>query len=138
MTAVPAAATSGTRPAAVPWGRARNSASTSGRSRRVDHVAGRREVGGCVAADRLVAAAARGQRDDVDERVAVEEPDQLGADVAGRADDPDADPQVRSGPAVRRDRRLRLQARAHGRARPFAEGRLLSRAGIGWTADMGA
>ena len=33
-----------------------------------------------------------GEPDDLDVRVAGEQPDQLGADVAGRADDPDPDP----------------------------------------------
>ena len=52
---------------------------------------------GCVAADRVVVAAARREPDDLDVRVASEEADQLGADVAGRADDPDADPELGPG-----------------------------------------
>jgi hypothetical protein len=89
-------------------------------------------------ADRVVVAAARCEPDDLDERVASEEPDQLRADVAGRADDPDADLRAGTRPAVRRDRRSGLEARAHGRAKPFAEGCLWPRPGIGWTAVMSA
>ena len=89
-------------------------------------------------ADWVVVAAASGEPDDLDERVAGEEPDELRTDIAGGADDPDADPELGSRPAVRRDRRNGLEARAHGRARPFAEGCLWPRPGIGWTAVMGA
>ena len=105
--------------------------------RGINRVAGGREVR-MDGANRLVAPATRGQRDDVDERVSIEDPDQLGADVAGRADDPDANAKVGARPAVRRDRRTRLEARAHGRARPFAEGCLERVPGIGWTTCMDA
>jgi hypothetical protein len=66
--------------------------------------------------DRLVAVATL-EPDDLDGGMATEQPDQLGADVAGRADDPDPD---RAGagirPAIRRDRARWLGRRAHGRA----------------------
>jgi hypothetical protein len=54
--------------------------------------------------------------------VAVEEPDEFRPDVAGRTDDPDADPLTRFRTAVHIGREPWLQARAHGRAKPFAEG----------------
>ena len=137
MTAVPAAATSGTISAAVPWGSARNTASTSdGAAASIAWPVVARC--GCVAPIGSCAPAAGGQRDDVDERVPVEEPDQLGADVPGRADDPDADAELGARPAVRLDRRTRLETRAHGRAEPFAEGCLWPGPGIGWTACMDA
>ena len=62
-----------------------------------DREVGRGEVR-VVAADRIVVAVAAGEPDDVDVRMARQQPDQLGADVAGRADDADADP---ARPAVR-------------------------------------
>ena len=90
MIAVPSAMRSGTSAAAVPWGRARNTASAGGQRRR----ARSRPVVGEVrvdAAERVAVAVAALEPDDRDVRVPRQEPDQLGADVAGRADDPDAD-----------------------------------------------
>ncbi len=67
-------------------------------------------------ADRLMAVAAL-EPDDLDRRMAAEQADQLGADVARCADDPDPDPAVRGiRPAIRRDRDRWLDSRAHGRA----------------------
>ena len=74
MIVVPAAASSGTISAAVPWGRARKTASTGG-SVGVDVEAGAREVG-VRRADRLGVASAALEPDDLDVRVAAEEPDQ--------------------------------------------------------------
>src|SRR3954447_21527764 len=87
-----------------------------------------------VAADRLVLPVAAGQTDDVDVRMARQDPDQLGADVAGRADDADpeaalavgSDPSLRPGDEprrpLRRDRRGRSEPRAHRRSRPLTGG----------------
>ena len=85
-------------------------------------------------ADRIVVAVAAGQADDRDVRMAGQEPDQLAAGVARGADDPDPDPprtasrigapfgtREEPGRAVRRDRRGRLESRAHGRVRPSRE-----------------
>ncbi len=78
-------------------------------------------------ADRVVVAAAAGEPDELDVRVAREQPDQLGADVPGRPDDADPDAPGTAGRihappgageadrATRRDPRERLEARAHGR-----------------------
>ena len=108
-----------------------------------------------MAADRLVVAVATGEPDDLDVRVARQEADELRADVAGRADDPDADPSRAavggdapfgaggprtSGPS-RSPRATRVpRSRAHA-----VPARRLSRevglgwlAGIGWTVVMGA
>ncbi len=91
---------------------------------------GRRQVR-MVAADRLVLAVATREPDDLDVRMARQQPDELRADVPGRPDDADTDA-PRAVPAVRRDaterageesrRRLarrdhrgRLETRAHGR-----------------------
>ena len=56
----------------------------------MDGQLGRREVR-VDAAERVVVAVAALEADEVDVRVAREEPDELGADVAGRPDDADAD-----------------------------------------------
>jgi hypothetical protein len=90
-------------------------------------------------ADRLGFASAALEPDDLDLGVAAQQADELGADVAGRTDDPDADPLAGARPAVRRDLCARLETRAHWRARPLTGGRLLARnEGIGWTAVMTA
>ncbi len=78
-------------------------------------------------ADRFGFAGASLEPRDLDVRVALEQADQLGADVARRPDDPDADPRGGAGAAVRRDSRLDA-ACAHGRTRPLAGGR----AAAGW------
>ena len=52
---------------------------------------GRGEVG-VVVADRLVLAVAPGEPDDLHVRMPAQQPDQLAAAIAGRADDPDPDP----------------------------------------------
>ncbi len=88
-----------------------------------------------VARDRIVVTVATGESDEVDVRVASQQPDQLCADVPGRADDPDpqptraavrVDPAARAGEdprrAVRRDRGRRSEVRAHRHARPLAGG----------------
>ena len=79
-------------------------------------------------------------------RVARQDADELGAHVAGRADDRDADAPLaavggdaasgagEASRAVRRDRSRCVDAHAHGRARPLTGGRLAVR--IGGTADM--
>ncbi len=112
-----------------------------GQERRVDvgELRAHRQVGGgevrVVGADRIVLAVTAGQPDDLDVRMARQQPDELAAGVPGRADDADPDP---SRPAidrnaarragedprrpVRRDRRGRPESCAHGRTRPFAEG----------------
>ena len=104
-----------------------------------------------VAADRVVLAVAAGEADDLDVRMAGQQPDQLGADVPGRTDDADADPSrpavgahaaLRAGEEprrpVRRDRRGRPEPRAHGRTRPLTGGWLGWLAGSGRTVVMGA
>ena len=88
-----------------------------------------------VVTDRLVLAVAAGEPDDLDVRMPAQQPDQLAAAVAGRADDPDTDASraidaghaplgTRDDPRrpVRRDRRGRPESCAHGRTKPFAEG----------------
>ena len=95
MTAVPASTKSPIIPAAVPCGSARNTASISGQGA-PDRVAGRREVR-VDATEGIVVAIATLQPDQRDVRVSDEEPDQLGADIAGRPDDPDPDPALAVG-----------------------------------------
>ena len=117
---------------------------------RADGEVGRGEVG-MVAADRVVLAVTSGEAHDVDVRVARQDANQLGADVAGRSDDADADLaraavgsraplRARSGPrrAVRRDRRGRSEPRAHWRTWPLTGGWLGLLAETGWTVVMGA
>jgi hypothetical protein len=87
--------------------------------------------------DRFAVAITALEADDLGRGMAAQQPDQLGADVAGRADDADADPLAGARPAVRRYR-SRFETRAHGRVRPLAVGRLEEVAGIGWTAVMTA
>jgi len=62
---------------------------------------------------------ARLTQHDVDGRMATQDPDQFGADVARRADDPDSNALIRSRPAVHRGGGRgggrRLEPRAHGR-----------------------
>ena len=70
-------------------------------------------------ADGLVAIAAL-ETDDIGMGMAAEEPDQLGPDIAGRADDPDSDPIVAIRPAIRRDR-CGFDPRAHRRVGAEAE-----------------
>src|SRR3954454_4809199 len=94
-----------------------------------------------VAADQFVLRVAPGQTEDVVVRRARQDPDQLGADVAGRDDDADpeaalavgSDPSLRPGDEprrpVRRDRRGRSEPRAHRRSRPLTGGWL------GWLAE---
>ena len=104
-----------------------------------------------VAADRVVLAVAAGESDDLDVRMARQQPDELGTDVPGGTDDADADP---SRPAVRahaplgageeprrlvrRDRRGRSEPRAHWRTWPLTGGWLGLLAGSGRTVVMGA
>jgi hypothetical protein len=88
--------------------------------------------------DRLAIAIPALEADDVDLRMAAEQSEQLSADVAGRADDPDANAVAGARPAVRRDRSSRLEPRAHRRARTLTGGRLEVETGIGWTAVMAA
>ena len=109
---------------------------------------GRREMR-MEAADGLVLAVAAGEADDLDVRMAGEQADQLRPDVPRRADDPDPDP-ARSAVvgnaaqrawqeprrAVRRDRRGRLEPRAHGRVAPLTGGWLGLLAGVGGTVVM--
>ena len=103
----------------------------------VDAEPGRRQVG-VAGADRLGLAATRLEPDELDRWMTRQQPNELRADVAGRPDDRHADPPVRGArPAVRRDLCGRLEARAHGRTRPLAGGRLVPMAeGIEWTAVM--
>ena len=94
-------------PAAVPWGRARKTASRRSGSVGVDRQVGRRQMR-VDAADRIVVALATDEADELDVRVAREQADELAADIAGRADDPDADPPR---PAGRVDARARSAGR---------------------------
>ena len=109
MTAVPAATRSGTIAAAAPWGRARKTASLGGSSawtvRPVPARCGWIPAIGSWSRPRPT------RPDERHVRVARQEADQLGADVPGRADDPDADrgadrrqdrPRARSGGAAGR------------------------------------
>jgi hypothetical protein len=111
--------------------------------RRVDGEPGRGEVA-MGQLDRLVVPIASLETGDLDIRVAREDPDQLRTDVAGCADDPDADAPWavtvhaaslgtgRTSPAVRRDRRGRPCA--HGRTWPLTGGGIDVH--LGWTAVM--
>jgi hypothetical protein len=102
-------------------------------------------------ADGIVVAVATGETDEIDVRMAGQQADELRADVAGRADDPDPDTPrsaVRlfaaggagQGPrrSVRRDRGGRLEPRAHGHTGRLTGGWLGLLAGVGWTVVMGA
>ena len=99
-----------------------------GRGGGVDRETGRRQVR-VGRGDRLVVAAASRQADDLDVGMARQEPDQLRADVAGRADDPDADPLRRDqagDPSRSRDRAGGPRSRARESLRgglPPAEAR---------------
>jgi hypothetical protein len=73
--------------------------------------------------DRLPVAVAALQSDDLDGRVAVEQANQLGADIPGRTDDPDPDPR----PGGRRP----IDVRASGRLDPCAPGRSVAARGDG-------
>jgi hypothetical protein len=74
------------------------------------------------AADRVGLPVSTLQADDLDGRMAGEDPDQLGPDVTAGADDPDPDLFLsRARPAVRPDRGRWLDPRAHGRTWSFAE-----------------
>ena len=100
---------------------------------RIDEMGRRREVR-MDAADRLVISATAHETHDRHGGMAIEQPDELRADVAGRPDDRDPDRPVGSRPAIRLGRRL--EARAHGRTRPLTVGRLDRRSG--WIAVMDA
>ena len=86
----------GRAPAAVPWGRARKTASTAGRAASTTSPVVARW--GWMPPSGSASRSRPWRPTSVDVRVAGQEPDELGADVAGRADDPDADP---SRPTVR-------------------------------------
>jgi len=104
-----------------------------GRKVGVDEMQRRGQVGVDLA-DGLVIATAPDETYDGDGRVAIEEPDELGADVPGRAHDGDADGRDGTRPAILLGRRV--ETRAHGRVRPLAVGRLVR--GPGWIAVMDA
>ena len=119
MIAVPAASRLGTSAAAAPCGRARKTASTGGSSASIVRL-GRGEVR-VDPADRVVVAAAADEPDELDVRVSRQQPDQLGADIAGRPDDPDPDP---ARPARRVDAPLRTgELRRSRRSLPSARRR---------------
>jgi hypothetical protein len=70
--------------------------------------------------DWLAGSVASLEPDDLDVGVAPEEPDQLGADIARRPDDPDPDPLTGGRPTVGPGRRRGVDTRAHGRAAVLA------------------
>ena len=142
MTAVPSATMSGTRPAAAPWGRARKTASASGRPES-DGQPGRGQVR-VVATDRVGVAVATGEPDDLDVRMAGQDADQLAPTYPvapmiptriGRVPDERSVAIARSPPPPLRSR---ARARRCRSTAPLTGGRARSRIGIGWTVVMGA